>query len=174
MRLKKGWVTWAGRMAGCLRTLLLAGLIFWGVTIWQARELVPEKELAPQFRLFARDGQTYSLYDAKGKTLLLYFFAPWCTVCHFSIGNLEGLQPKQGEGELLIWLVALSYQSLEEVDVFLQRHQLRYPVLFGDQEMAANYHVGAFPTYYVVDPAGKVAARSVGYSTELGLRWQTR
>ncbi|MEC7164678.1 MAG: TlpA disulfide reductase family protein, partial [SAR324 cluster bacterium] len=94
--------------------------------------------------------------------------------CHFSIGNLEGLQSKQEEGELLIWLVALSYQSLEEVDVFLQRHQLNYPVLFGDQETAANYHIGAFPTYYVVDPAGKVAARSVGYSTELGLRWQTR
>ena len=78
----------------------------------------------------------------------------------FSIGNLEGLQSKQKEGELLIWLVALSYQSLEEVDVFLQRHQLNYPALFGDQEMAANYHIGAFPTYYVVDPAGKVAARS--------------
>ena len=57
MKLKKGWVTWAGRMAGWLRTLLLAGLIFWGVTTWQARELVPEKELAPQFRLFAKDGK---------------------------------------------------------------------------------------------------------------------
>ena len=173
MKLKKGWVTWAGRMAGCLRTLLLAGLIFWGVTTWQARDLVPEKELAPQFRLFARDGQIYSLSDAKGKTVLLYFFAPWCTVCHFSIGNLEGLRSQQEKGELLIWLVALSYQSLEEVDVFLQRHQLRYPVLFGDQEMAANYHIEAFPTYYVIDPTGKVAARSVGYSTKLGIYWRT-
>ena len=91
MKLKKGFGTWAGRMVGWLRTLLLAVLIFWGVTTWQARELVPEKEFAPQFQLFARDGQIYSLSDAKGKTLLLYFFAPWCTVCHFIMGNLEGL-----------------------------------------------------------------------------------
>ena len=86
---------------------------------------------------------------------------------------MEGLRSQQEKGELLIWLVALSYQSLEEVDVFLQRHQLRYPVLFGDQEMAANYHIGAFPTYYVIDPTGKVAARSVGYSTKLGMIWRT-
>jgi peroxiredoxin len=146
MKLKKGWVTWASRVARWLRTLLLAGLIFWGTSTWQARELVPEEEFAPQFRLFARDGQRYSLSDAKGKTLLLYFFAPWCTICHFSIGNLEGLQSKQEEGELLIWLVALSYQSLEEVDVFLHRHQLPFPVLFGDKAMAVNYRIRAFPT----------------------------
>ena len=127
MKLKKSWLTWAGRTAGWLRTLLLAGLIFWGVTTWQALELVPEKELAPQFQLFARDGQIYSLSDAKGKTVLLYFFAPWCTVCHFSIGNLEGLQSQQEKGELLIWLVALSIKVWKRLMCFCRDINLGIP-----------------------------------------------
>lgn len=174
MKDRIGWAAWGGRIAGWLRTAVLAGLLIWGVSAWQARDLVPEQEFAPQFRLYARDGQTYSLSQAKGKTLLLYFFAPWCTICHLSIDNLEDLRvSRQGE-DFLIWVVALSYQSPREVEAFLAQHELNLPILYGDAQLAHNYRIGAFPTYYVIDPEGRVEHRTVGYSSELGLRWNTR
>jgi peroxiredoxin len=153
---------------------VLALLVFWGVSVWQARDLLPEREAAPQFRLYAMDGQTYSLSQAKGKPLLLYFFAPWCTVCHLSIGNLEDLRQSRAADELNIWIVALSWESPQQVQEFVNEHELTLPVLYGDAQMARDYRIGAFPTYYLLDAEGQVASRVVGYTTEFGMRWHTR
>ena len=40
----------------------------------------------------------------------------------------------------------------------------------GDARTAADWSVRAFPTYYVIDSAGRISSRSVGYATRLGLQ----
>ena len=36
-----------------------------------------------------------------------------------------------------------------------------------------DYQIVGFPTYYVIDEAGNLASKSMGYSTELGMRVRT-
>jgi hypothetical protein len=47
------------------------------------------------------------------------------------------------------------------------------PVLLGDDRTARDYRIRGFPTYYVLDPDGRVAARDFGLSTAPGLWWRT-
>lgn len=160
-------------------SLLLDGAIvltlFMGISAWQTRNLLPPTALtqAPPFELAALDGTTYSLDQARGVPVLLYFFAPWCGVCNRSAHNLEDLRQARGEAELVIYLVAISYRDVAAVQDYADRHHLTMPILLGDRRIVRDYGIEATPTYYVLDDRGRVKDQSVGYSSELGLRWRT-
>ena len=52
---------------------------------------------------------------------------------------------------------------------FVKEHDIRYPVLLGNDAVLAAYHVSAFPTNYVISPNGRVSDTTVGLSTGFGL-----
>ena len=163
----KRWINW-------LLNLVFVLAIGWGVSAWQLKDLLPAsgQVRAPDFELVGLDGKIYRLADSQAKTTIIYFFAPWCPICRLSIGNLEKLRQVQYSKELSIFLIALSWQDLAEVKQFVADHSLTLPVLLGTPEIAETYRIKGFPTYYVLNAEGKIVNRSVGYSTELGLRWK--
>jgi hypothetical protein len=71
-------------------------------------------------------------------------------------------------------LVAQDYGSAEEVAAWARKHELGMPVLLGDAGTAADYRIRGYPTYYVLDDRGRIAARDFGVSTVVGLWWRTR
>lgn len=151
-------------------------LVFSLISHWQARNLLSAdgNQQAPQFQLAGLDGTEYDLAATTGKTRLLYFFAPWCHVCALSAGNIENLRRWRSEDDLSIYMIALSYDSEAAVREFAREHELHVPVLLGNDELMRDYQIRGFPTYYVVDAAGQLQDRSLGYSTSLGLWWRTR
>lgn len=171
-------VTYRRLRSHWLGSLLLDGamiaVVFLGISAWQTRNLLSPDEGtgAPAFTLTALDGKTYSLADARGRKVLLYFFAPWCNVCNLSAHNLEDMHRKQDD-DLAVVLVAISYGSVGAVRDYAQRHGLTMPILLDDGSVAQDYRIAATPTYYVLDEEGTVLSRSVGYSTEMGMRWRT-
>ena len=70
-------------------------------------------------------------------------------------------------------IIALSWEDIDEVNAFVKQHELTLPVLLGTPDIAQAYQISAFPTYYILDQQGLVIDRSVGYSSEFGLRWRT-
>jgi hypothetical protein len=69
--------------------------------------------------------------------------------------------------------VALDWQSVGELQAYAARHELNVPVLLGNADVARDWHVYAFPTYYVLDSEQRVVRRDIGYSTQLGLWWRS-
>lgn len=128
---------------------------------------------APNFELQSLNGETYQLSEFKGKKVLVYFFAPWCSVCHMSADNLNDLRKARTDNELEILVVGLSWQSKHELQQFADELELTMPVLMGTEKQMSDYQIKGFPTYFVIDEDGKVTHRSVGYSTELGMRFRT-
>lgn len=108
---------------------------------------------------------------AQGKTTVLYFFAPWCQVCHLSIGNLQKLYEKKSD--IAVIAIALDYSDKAEVLAFTKQHKLSFPVVLGTQELKAAFKIKAYPSYYILDKDNRVIGRSLGYSTELGLYLRT-
>lgn len=106
----------------------------------------------------------------EAKPTLLYFFAPWCGVCHLSIGNLHDLKEHYEDDELRIAIVALSYSHIDEVEAFLAQHEMEIPVLLGSEQTTQAFKINAFPTYYILNKEGQIVSRDMGYSSELGLR----
>jgi len=80
------------------------------------------------------------------------------------------LRRARSEEELAIYAVALSYDSRGGVERFARDQGLNVPVLLGTEQMLRDYNISAFPTIYVIGADGKVRARTVGYTTEVGLR----
>ena len=140
-------------------------LVFFAIQAWQTRNL-PDEALAPVTELNLLDGGRQNALRA-GVPGIVYFFAPWCRVCRLSIGNLDDLV----ESGRVQWatVVALDYADANEVRGFIDRSGVSLPVLLGTAQTAADWSVQAFPTYYVIDSAGRIESRSVGYSTWLGM-----
>lgn len=160
---KRTALSWGLQLLGVVAVL-------WGVTRWQARRLLAERAPAPAFSLSALDGSTHALSEAAGRKLVLYFFAPWCTVCSYSSHNVNALRAARSESELAVLAVGLGWEDESDLRRFATEHGLRVPVLRGDEATQRAYRVDTFPTVYVIDEQGHIADRVVGYTTELGLR----
>lgn len=150
----------------CLDVVLIIGVLL-AVHAWQTRNL-PLDEPAPETLLALLDGSGIADAVQPGATGIVYFFAPWCFYCKASIDNLDGLVA----GGDVAWgtVVALDYESVEEVQAFIDDTGVALPVLMGTRQTAADWSITGFPTYYVIDGDGHITSRSVGYSTWLGMR----
>lgn len=134
-----------------------------------------EEDAAPNFELATLNGGLASIYknqSAKEHNTVVYFFAPWCSICRVSIQNLQNLYER--DNHVSVVAVALDFVDKEEVAVFSEQLNLSFPILFGNEEVKQRYQVSAYPSYYVINQTGKIEHRSMGYSTELGLFLRSR
>ena len=156
----KQLISWGGQS-------LVVLTIWLGISYWQQEDLIQDGAAAPAFHLTSLTGDTTRLSDIQADRTLLYFFAPWCSICKLSIGNLDELDADES---LAVVAVALSYGSSAEVEVFVGDQELKVPVLLGTNQTLSGYKIEMFPTYYVLDQQKRVISKSVGYSTELGMK----
>lgn len=160
--------------SGSLLNILILVLVFVGVSTFQARNMLSTSGTpAPTLTGTLLRGGTYELAKTVDRPVLVYFFAPWCTYCAISSDNLRRLRRIRDEESLKIITVVLEWQDLTEVQEYVDRHELDLPVVLGDRRIAQNWHVYAFPTYYVLDSHQRIKRRDLGYSTQLGLWWRT-
>lgn len=152
----------------------LALVMFLIVTAFQSRNLLPtDRRPAPALRAATLQGGAYDLEATPARPVLVYFFAPWCNYCAASSDNLVRLRRWRAESDLEIITVALDWQTLEEVSAYAERHRLNVPVVLGDAQVARDWRVYAFPTYYVLDSRHRVVRRDLGYSSQAGLWWRS-
>ncbi len=145
-------------------------IALWGIGKWQSRNLLPERAAAPAITLASLDGKQLGTDSAKGRKLVLYFFAPWCSVCELSSHNIRALRDGRSEEEVAVYAVGLAYEQESDLREFAQSHELNVPVLKGTEQTQEDYRIDSFPTVYIIDEDSKVQDRVVGYTTELGLR----
>ena len=105
------------------------------------------------------------------KTTIVYFFAPWCQICHISISNLQSIYEKNEDINVIA--VALDYIDKKEVAEFSNLHQLTFPIALGSEQVKALFKVKGYPSYYVLDEENTIIAKSMGYSSEIGLLLRT-
>jgi hypothetical protein len=163
------------------RRLLRLGLealvfiaILTGVLAYQSRNLLPTDALpAPTLSAKVLTGGIIDLQADNAPATLVYFFAPWCKICAASSSNINYLRRLRGEEDLRVLMVALDWQSVDEVQGYVDRHEISVPVLLGNRKIASDWNIYAFPTYYVLNSRQQVVRRDLGYSTLAGLWWRT-
>ena len=150
--------------------IVLVLAVIWGIGVWQGRHLLSDDEPAPAFSLRSLEGSEISLGDIAGKKVVIYFFAPWCTVCNYASHNIVALREARTDDELAILAVGLGWESEDDLRRFAADHELNVPVLAGTDVVQRDYNITSFPTVYIIDEDGAVSDAVVGYTTELGLR----
>jgi thiol-disulfide isomerase/thioredoxin len=169
------------KMKPKFKSLLMYGVeavviaaILTGIFTYQSRNLLPtDLQQSPALSAPMLAGGFYDLTEHAASTTLVYFFAPWCKICAASSGNIDTLRNLRSDDDLNILLVALDWQSHDEVQEYVDRHEITVPVLLGDQNILKAWNIYAFPTYYILDDAQRVIRRDLGYSTLAGLWWRT-
>jgi thiol-disulfide isomerase/thioredoxin len=111
-------------------------------------------------------GENISL-NSQGKKTVIYFFAPWCQVCHVSIGNLQSLYEKNDNLDVIA--VVMDFNDIDEVMGFTKQHQLTFPIALGNEEIKHAFSISAYPSYYVINEENSIIGKSLGYSSEVGL-----
>ena len=162
---------WKRALSFLLNIVILVAL-FMGIKAYQKRDLLEvAAEPAPAFALRDLDGQTHRLSDLSGKTVLLFFFAPWCSACKANVDDLNDLMGKIDLASTTILSVALGYENQEEIVGFQKKYAVRFPVLLGNRKIQQDYKVSAFPTTYVIGPDARVEDNFLGYTPGLLLKW---
>jgi cytochrome c biogenesis protein CcmG/thiol:disulfide interchange protein DsbE len=124
--------------------------------------LVKNPDLAPAFQLNDLDGKPLSLADAKGKIVLLNFWATWCGPCRAEIPDLVDLQKRYAD-KLEIVALATDEDDADEVRRFVLQAGINYRVAMVTDEVRIKYGgIGALPTSFVIDSQGRVVQKHVG------------
>jgi len=145
--------------------------IFSALSYWQETSLLESNSRPLTITAKTLDGQIINFPNSKSmpEKTLIYFFAPWCKVCHLSISNLNILRNQVSESELDIIIVALDWNSTAEITEYMAKHELKFPVILGDQQWQSQYKIKGFPTYYVLNQKAEIISRSIGYSSSVGM-----
>ncbi len=153
-----------------LYDILIIFVIMIGLHFWQTKELLPTgHQVIPDFTLNNLDNQEITIASHKQSIKLLYFFAPWCSVCKFVTGNVNFIHSFFSKEQLEVYAIALSYDEKQEIVDYAKDKDFKVEVLLGNERAHNMFQVNAFPTFYFLDQKGKVAARSVGYTSTFGL-----
>ncbi len=156
-----------------VEVIIIGGLLA-GIYAYQSRNLLPtDLQQAPALSGPTLAGGHYDIVDHPAARTLVYFFAPWCSICAASSGNIDNLRSLRSEYDLNILLVALEWQTQAEVQEYVNQHEIKVPVLLGDRKITTEWNIYAFPTYYILDNEQRVIRRDLGYSTLIGLWWRT-
>jgi len=124
---------------------------------------------APPLRVTSLAGETFDLGSLKGKTVLLDFWATWCSPCRKEMPTLEKIH-QEFKGQGLVVLGLNVGEGREAVEKFLKTTKVGYPVALIRDNDVLPFQVTSLPTYIVIDRDGKVVAYQIGSEGESALR----
>jgi peroxiredoxin len=140
-------------------TTLAAGTLY-------ASDVPPVGSAAPDFSIKDTKGQTHSLSQYKGKTVVLEWFNPECPFVkkHYGSDNMQKLQ-KQFTDKGVVWLTIDSsaegnegYLSADQAEKIMTQWKTHQTALLLDPDGAAGKAYGAknTPDMIVINPEGKI------------------
>lgn len=122
---------------------------------------------APDFTLPDLNGKAFSLSELEGKVVILDFWATWCPPCVMEIPHFIDLYKEyKGQG-LEVVGVSLDRGGVKVVKSFVEKNEMTYPVVIGNQKVAEDYGgIRGIPTTFVIDRQGYIVKKFVGYRSK--------
>jgi peroxiredoxin len=111
----------------------------------------------PEFELYDRDSNLVSLKNFKGKYVYLNFCSCYSYTCLNEFSMLSMLNQKYSDRLEIITVIVDN--DVNVLNSYLSRSKYNWKFLYyGHQSfIIQDYDIRAFPTYYLIDPEGKLA-----------------
>ena len=122
-------------------------------------------QAAPDYAFVTLDGKYLSFADLKGKVVVLDFWASWCSPCVAALPALQHLAKKMA-GEPFLLVSLSSDADGAKLRAFLAKHPAEWPQVWDEKrETSRQFQVERLPTYFVLDPEGRVLWRHSGWGS---------
>ena len=118
-------------------------------------------ETAPDFNAEYVDGEIFTLSDARGKVVILNFWATWCGPCCEELPAFQKLHDEYGDK---LQVIAIDYgESEKEVSGFIKENGYSFPVALDmDGSISALYPTDGIPYTLIIDKNGIIRQIFVG------------
>ena len=131
-----------------------------------ATEIVKAGTVAPDFKMKTPEGKTIQLKKyAKGKTVVLDFWASWCPDCRKDAPEVVRMYEKYKQYGIEFIGISMDTDA-EAWKEAIQKYGIRYPQVselkkFRDTDIAKAYGVKWIPSMVVIGPDGQVKLSTV-------------
>ena len=148
--------------------------MFGGVHLWQTRDVPtgPVPDLA--FTLVSPDGSrsetTLNAWRSQypGRAIAVHVWAEWCPICKAEEHNVHRVVADHP-----VLTIAMQSGPTGAVARVLEQRQIRWHTAVDQRgQLAAALGVRAVPAFLVIDTHGRLRGASVGYTSEIGMRWR--
>lgn len=148
-------------------------------------DLLPVGSKAPAFTLRTPTGRKVSLSDFRGKAVLLEIFATWCPHCAAEAPHLRDLANSMPKSKYAFVSINGNSENAASVFAYHVYFGLPFPALLDPDPrspavtfpahgkagpVSKAYRLAYFPTFYVIDPKGRITWRSDGEQPDALLR----
>lgn len=121
-------------------------------------------QMAPNFELPALEGDPVRLSSLRGRVVFVNFWATWCEPCKREFPAFAAFAAQDTNAVIL---AVNEGEPPEKIQAFLDEIGVSGTHVLLDEQFAVgdSYETRYFPSTFVIDPAGRVAALHVGEIT---------
>jgi len=124
---------------------------------WDKVKEVAIGSAAPDWRLKTADGETVTLSELRGKVVVLDFWANWRGPCRKLEPLFDQLAHEYQGKPVKFFTMSIWPDQDFNPQVYLNERKKASTFLIGEDAVAKDYGIWGIPTYYVIDPAGKIS-----------------
>lgn len=119
---------------------------------------------APSFTLETPQGDLHTLSDYKGRPVLVFFWASWCSICKRVMPGLETVYQDYAPLGFEILAINTTHQdTLNSAMTYFQSQGYTFTMLLDwDGQVANDYRMHAVPTSLLIDADGKITDVIIG------------
>lgn len=126
---------------------------------------ISQRKPMPDFMFQTLDGKPWTLSEHRGHVVLLNYWATWCPPCQAETPSLIKIANGDQARGLDVAGVSMDQtdrNGLSNIRSFVSAYHIPYPVLLPKGFSPVTDVVQAYPTTYLIDREGRVAATHVG------------
>lgn len=126
---------------------------------------------APAWQLKDLGGKPVKFSDFAGKVVVMDFWGTWCPPCREELPKFQELYVKYKDHPGVAFL-SMNWEKpggepaarLKLVSDFMEKNKYTFPVIIDHDRVAVEaYDIPGFPTVFIIDGAGQIRYRNVGY-----------